>query len=371
MRLEKAKTMGPKNKAKTIVCYSFTENGKMLGEKLAGIAASSEYLHTEIEHIYNAETKGGIKSRVKGDFKNKAALIFISSAGIAVRFIKDFIQDKTRDPAVLVIDDMARFVIPLLSGHLGGANELAKKIAHSIGAKAVITTASDARNIEAVDLFAERNNYEITSMEAAKNITAAMVAGKSIIFYSSPEQVSSIPDSSKRIRYPNVVLYDAHMFNENSEKIKNAGGIIWVSNFKDKLPERLRAVHLPCVKLVRRTLNLGIGLRKGVDEKTVYHAAELALSSIGRDLCEVKTVSSIEIKKEEAGLIGFADLLRAELKFFTQAEIQKTEALFEKSDFVKRTVGVYNVSAPSAYLSGGAIILEKFKYEGVTVSVSE
>ena len=164
---------------KKIAVYSFTEKGNLLGEKLSGL--EDDFI---IDHFYNAKTAGGIRSLIPDDFKNRDALIFISSTGIAVRMIKDYIKDKTQDPAVLVIDDMGRFVISLLSGHLGGANALTEKIAKLLGAVSVITTASDGRNIEAVDLFAQKNNYAILSMEDAKIITSLMVDGKAIGFYS-------------------------------------------------------------------------------------------------------------------------------------------------------------------------------------------
>lgn len=164
---------------KKIAVYSFTEKGNLLGEKLSGL--EDDFI---IDHFYNAKTAGGIRSLIPDDFKNRDALIFISSTGIAVRMIKDYIKDKTQDPAVLVIDDLGRFVISLLSGHLGGANALTERIAKLLGAVSVITTASDGRNIEAVDLFAQKNNYAILSMEDAKIITSLMVDGKTIGFYS-------------------------------------------------------------------------------------------------------------------------------------------------------------------------------------------
>ncbi|EGC76826.1 cobalamin biosynthesis central domain-containing protein [Treponema denticola] len=185
---------------KKIAVYSFTEKGNLLGEKLSG-------LDSQIEHFYNAKTAGGIRSLIPDDFKNRDALIFISSTGIAVRMIKDYIKDKTQDPAVLVIDDLGRFVISLLSGHLGGANALTEKIAKLLGAVSVITTASDGRNIEAVDLFAQKNNYAILSMEDAKVITSLMVDGKAIGFCSE--------DKAPPINYPHLFILQEKDFNSH------------------------------------------------------------------------------------------------------------------------------------------------------------
>ncbi|MEL3912678.1 cobalt-precorrin 5A hydrolase [Treponema pedis] len=356
-------------KSKNIVCYSFTENAQIIGEKLITEFNTFNLKKNNkiyIEHFYNTKTEGGIKKRIEGDFKTKDALIFISSTGIAVRMIKNYIKSKTSDPAVIVIDDTGTFVISLLSGHIGGANELTKIIAKFLGAQAVITTASDSRNIEAVDLFAERNGYAITSMEDAKKITSVMVSGKNVIFYSDCIQNSSILKPSTLIDYPNLILYGLKPSEE-----KKAAGIIFISKSPENLlPENLASLNLPFVKLVPRTLNLGIGLRKGVSYKTVNKAVRLALSSIGKTMLEVKSCASIDLKKDEKGLLEFVRREGLELKFFTQEDIKKVENMFTKSEFVKKTVGVSNVSAPCAYLLGGKILLDKFKYEGVTVSIS-
>ena len=336
---------------KKIAVYSFTEKGKLLGEKLSG-------LDSQIEHFYNAKTAGGIRSLIPDDFKNRDALIFISSTGIAVRMIKDYIKDKTQDPAVLVIDDLGRFVISLLSGHLGGANALTEKIAKLLGAVSVITTASDGRNIEAVDLFAQKNNYAILSMEDAKVITSLMVDGKAIGFCSE--------DKAPPINYPHLFILQEKDFNSHFKALieeKKLEGLIIVSNKKRETVSALSR-PLPIVHLV-------IGLKKGVDKETVAEAVKKALDSINKDLMAVKAIASIDLKQNEKGLLEFAKELKISPVFFSKSQIEKIEDNFEKSEFVKKTVGVYNVSAPSAFLLGGKIILDKFKHEGVTVSVAE
>ena len=383
---------------KKIAVYSFTEKGNLLGEKLSGL--EDDFI---IDHFYNAKTAGGIRSLIPDDFKNRDALIFISSIGIAVRMVKDYIKDKTQDPAVLVIDDLGRFVISLLSGHLGGANALTERIAKALGAVSVITTASDGRNIEAVDLFAQKNNYAILSMEDAKIITSLMVDGKSIGFYSCggfntptpcvvtkgikadcnhlmrttyPDACVGVVDSEDKappINYPHLFILQEKDFNSHLKVLteeKKLEGLIIVSNKKRETVSALSR-PLPIVHLVPKNLNLGIGLKKGVDKETVAEAVKKALDSINKDLIAVKAIASIDLKQNEKGLLEFAKELKISLVFFSKSQIEKIEDDFEKSEFVKKTVGVYNVSAPSAFLLGGKIILDKFKHEGVTVSVAE
>ena len=138
-----------------VACFSFTDKGKLLGEKLK----SMETYKYKIDHYVNKDLDGGIKEILKLVWDKYEGIIFISATGIAVRLSAPFIKDKTIDPAILVIDDLAKFSISLLSGHLGGANELAKYMAKLLGAIPVITTATDNRNIESIDMFAQNNGY--------------------------------------------------------------------------------------------------------------------------------------------------------------------------------------------------------------------
>lgn len=348
-------------------------------------AGSADLKDLKIEHYHNDSEDGGIKARLRKDFFEADGLIFISSAGIAVRMLKDFIGGKETDPAVIVIDDTARFVIPILSGHLGGANYCSRIIAGFLGAQCVITTASDNRNIEAVDIFAQRCNYTIVSMTDAKTVTAMMVNGKKIGFYSEDLKKTAVPEDSENadaagngknyavIKYGNLVFLNVP-FNDNKDKtgnpadFENIEGLILVG------AESVQSFFpplLPRVILVPRRLNLGIGLRKGVAEESIREAAELALKSAGRKLAEVSGIASIELKKDEQGLKSFAKSLSVPLKIFSAEEIRKAGNVFEGSAFVEKITGVCSVSAPCACLLGGKLIVEKFKHSGVTISVSE
>ena len=162
-----------------IACLSFTDSGKRLGDKLV------KYRHEPnkdnsyiVHHFENYQVPGGIKGNLNYIVEEYDGIIFISATGIAVRMMKPYIKNKKSDPAVIVIDDLGKFSISLLSGHIGGANKLSKWAASIIGAMPVITTASDGRGIEAIDNFAMDNGYEIESMEDAKTIMAMMINDK-------------------------------------------------------------------------------------------------------------------------------------------------------------------------------------------------
>lgn len=317
-----------------IACFAFTDSGfkiaKILEEKLK-------------EEVKVFEKQGECKKHVEEAFREYDALVFISSTGIAVRLIAPFVKSKTKDPAVVVVDDLGRYSISLLSGHLGGANELADTIGSLINAVPIITTASDGRGIEAVDMFAKRNGFIIESMEDAKKITSLMVNNRPI------KLVSEIPVS---INYGNT----------NSE---NPEGYIAVTS------KEIGFYEGPCCILRPRNLNIGIGCRRGKTKEEILYAINEIFKTNNLSLKSVRSAGSVEIKKDEKGIIEACIELGIEYKTFTCEEIKKVEDRFSGSEFVLKNVGVASVSETSAYLLGGEIIVPKTAVNGVTVAVSK
>ena len=163
---------------------AFTEPGRALGRDLAGQLEDSWQIIW-----YESNLKDWCRAR----FADASAILFISACGIAVRTIAPFLQSKTKDPAVLVMDEQAHHVISLVSGHIGGANELAEEIGARTGAVPVITTASDVRGKIAVDVFAKKNALGIASMKDAKKIEAAILRGEPVGVYCEGAVEGSCP----------------------------------------------------------------------------------------------------------------------------------------------------------------------------------
>ena len=276
-------------------------------------------------------------------FAGNEALIFIGACGIAVRAIAPFIKSKTTDPAVIVIDDQARYVIPILSGHIGGANNLAEKIAEQLGASAVITTATDLAGKFSCDAWAVKNNCAISSMEVAKKISAAVLR-------------QDVPIASE---YPLPSLRPAGLVPGDSGEIGIYLGVHVREPFKTTL------------RLIPRTLVLGIGCRRGIESRHILDQVKSVLAEAGLDIRAVGKIASIDVKKDEAGLISFANELNAELVFFSADELNAAEGTFDESAFVKDTVGTGNVCARSAVCAGGKLLVAKCVMDGVTVAVAE
>lgn len=331
-----------------IACLSFTEKGAVIGDGILNYE-SEKYFFT---HIKNSKYKGGIKSFLKENWNNYEGFIFISATGIAVRYINPYIQDKTKDPAILVIDDLGRYCISLLSGHIGGANHLTDYISENMGTVAVITTATDGRGIESVDIFAKRNNYKMMDMKSITKVTSLMVNDKKIGLYT---------EDNKKIEYNNLIeIKDLNKID------KDIHGLIIVSS--DKIKDEF---NIPYTQLIPRNINIGIGCRRGVEEIRIIQAIKDSFMQNNLLLEGIREMGTIEVKRDEIGIIKSAEYFQIPLNIFSLEEIGKIDHMFEGSDFVKKTIGVYSVSEPVAYIMGKNMISRKSKHNGITISISK
>lgn len=329
-----------------MACLSFSENGALLGNRIKSLDGEHQ-----IVHIENSEYEGGAKKFLQDNWGKFQGLIFISASGIAVRMINPYIKDKRIDPAVIVVDDRGKYAISLLSGHLGGANEITIWISRNIGSIPVITTASDNGNLESIDLFAKKYNYHMEDMKSITKLTAMMVNGKRIGFFSEDKNI---------IKYHNLkTIDDLHDID------KSIDGIIMITSKDGLVPLRI-----PYTILRPKNINIGIGCRKGIDKNTILEAIDIALASKNLSRKSINSMGTIEVKKDEEGIIEAAKEHNCPLKIFKIDQIRKVDHIFERSEFVKNTVGVYSVSEPCAYLLGGELVVNKLKHKGVAVSIS-
>ena len=178
----------------SMICYTLT--GQQTGEKLKkGLEKEGNIVSLFTKSKYIPDSIKGSCGKWTGEqFETADSIIFIGAAGIAVRSIAPFIQSKKKDPAVLVVDELGKFVISLLSGHLGGANELACLAADILQAIPVVTTATDLEGKFAVDVFAKKNNCHIFRMKEAKEVSAALLAGEKVGFYSEFPWEGELPE---------------------------------------------------------------------------------------------------------------------------------------------------------------------------------
>jgi cobalt-precorrin 5A hydrolase len=316
-----------------IACLSFSRRGAVIAGKI----------RQEFEGTVRCFTESDYKDHLEMIFREFDGIVFIASTGIAVRLSAPYLKSKTSDPAIVVMDDMGKYAISLVSGHLGGANELAEILAGITDSQAIITTASDGRGIEAVDLFAKRNGLIINDLEAAKRVTALMVDGKRIGFYS---------DFPATINYPNLVGNhpEACIFVDIAGKID---------------------CSVPFCILRPRILHVGIGCRKGTPGTELLDAIRQVLIINNLSPKCISSLSTIELKKDEPGILEARRFFDCDLNIYKAEEIKSVEHLFETSEFVKETTGVGAVCEPCASLSGDELIVKKTVRDGITIAISK
>lgn len=294
----------------------------------------------------------GLFDFVKGLWEVTDAFVFIGATGIAVRAISPNLQGKTKDPAVLVIDELGEFVIPLLSGHIGRANELGLLLSRMLRAQPVITTATDIHGIFAVDVFARKNGLSISSMELAKHVSAGLLGGESVGFYCEGRVKGTMP----------VGLIPVDTQGNETEKKPDMG--IYVGVYEKFRPFRRT------LQLVPKAVALGIGCRRRAAAGEIERKALEALWQNRLSIQSVKQVASIDIKKEEEGILAFCDKYKLPFLTFSAEELQAAEGEFTDSDFVASVAGIGNVCERAAVVAGGTIIQRKMSGGGVSVALA-
>lgn len=286
-------------------------------------------------------------------FKPGNSLVFVGAVGIAVRSIAPLLIGKDRDPAIVAVDEQGRFAISLLSGHLGGANELACRVAAITGGTPVITTATDLNKRFAADLFAGKNQLQIQELQMVKKISAALLNGDEIGFFSDYPVEGRIPEGLKigEHRKWNIRI-----------SIKKPG--------EDGNPEDGGELCL-----IPKNLVLGIGCRRGSSVEAIEQAVFSVLDSQSILPAAARCAASIDLKQSEKGLIGFAEKWGMEFCCFSSEELEQIKGDFTESEFVRQVTGISNVCERAA-LAGcktpeaGRLLIKKTALGGVTVAAA-
>ena len=335
----------------SIICFSLT--GYMTAEKLQKNLHGKGYeaeLYKKSKYLDDSITEStGIWTGRR--FDTDDAILFVGACGIAVRSIAPYVASKKSDPAVLVIDECGKFVISLLSGHLGGANELTLEVAELLGAVPVVTTATDLHHRFAVDVFAKKNHCEIQNMKAAKEVSAALLAGETVGFYSEFPWSGELPE-----------------------------GLTLCSPDMEHKPEIGIAVtiHPSCrpfastVQIIPGVVTLGMGCRRNKEAEVIEAEASVCLSDADIYRQAVEKLASISIKKDEPGLQKLAKDWGIPFITFEDRELNHAEGEFTSSEFVKTITGVNNVCERSAVLGAeqGSLIKNKTGRNGVTTALA-
>ncbi len=293
-----------------------TGDYKLISFTEAGLGTLKRVLKA-LKETEETASVASLKEWTGRHFKKGNILIYIGAAGIAVRAIAPFISDKTTDPAVIVIDEAGHFVIPILSGHMGGANKAAAELADSIGANAIITTATDIRGEFAVDLFAKENDLAINDMKLAKDFSARLLRGEDVTFTVSPR------------KHEDDGLY-----------------------------------------LIPRCVVAGMGCKKGKGRDELLGFLKECLDLHGYNIRAVKALVSVDLKKDEPGLVQLSELLNIPFITYSPETLMSQSGEFESSEFTLAVTGADNVCQRAVAAFGcRKIIQEKTTKSGMSVAL--
>ncbi len=292
-------------------------------------------------------------------FREYERWICFTALGAVVRMLAPALGDKRSDPAVVVLDAPGRYAIPVLSGHRGGANALAVRVASILGGQAVITTASDTAGTLAVDLLGAEFGWRIEDETHVTRLSAHVVNG---------EPVGILQEAGETAWWPT-----GHPLPENLHRVAGweevrSGHFAGCLVISDRV---LPAVEMPVVVYRPSSLVVGVGCRRGVSERDVEHAVRTTLAESGLSFASIACLATAACKREEAGLNAFAARWGLELRCFPEAALAQVPTP-TPSETVARHVGTPGVCEPAALLASGTstLMVPKRKFAAVTVAVA-
>lgn len=334
--------------------FSFTTAGTQLGLRIGTYLAAQkwEVANETLPKLLHLNTRLqafplNLQEAVRLAMKEAQALIFVGAAAIAIRMTAPHLRGKEKDPAVLVIDEKGQFVIPLLAGHIGGANGLARMLAAMLHGQAVITTATDVNDLFAVDEWAARQGLHLSSLQDAKQFAAELLErGQAGLYSEFPIGDGDMPAGLIRTQEgPVGVAVTVH---------------------EDCHPFAKTVAAYPVI------LHIGIGCKRGTSRERIAQRVEEDMKQIHVSWHAVADISTIDIKKTEAGLTAFAEQHHLPIHYYTVRQLNDAPGTFMSSDFVRRIIGTDNVCERAAVLAshGGTLLLQKSGKDGVTVAIA-
>lgn len=323
---------------------SFTDRGCGVSQTLA--AALSAHTVQQYAKADGFLPYASVRTFAEESMAQADAVVFIGAAGIAVRAIAPFVRSKDTDPAVLVIDENGNFVISLLSGHIGGANAWTRHLADILHAIPVITTATDGRGVFAADSWAVQHGCAVKDIREIQYISGALLRGEQVGLRSDFPIAGALPDGVQ------------------PDTSHDCGMLISVRE-----PERLPFAHT--LHVVPRVVHVGVGCKKQTDPCALRTWMEDILRALRIVPQAIASVSSIDLKREEAAVLALAQAWRVPVHFYSAQQLEQVTGDFPRSDFVRRITGTDNVCQRAAAKASenGSCLLAKTAKDGMTVSI--
>lgn len=334
---------------RSVAFIAFTERGCRLAVRLAKGFACAGARTSVVGPARFAATCGveayeDVASWTKERFATESALVFVSAAGVAVRSIAPYVRDKFLDPAVVSVDEAGETAIPLLSGHVGAANDVARMVARLAEGCAAISTATDVNGLFAVDEWARDQGLAVIERARAKEVSSALLEGRPVGFASELAIEGMLPAGFEGASGQDIGV--------------QIGFDLQNCPFE-------RTLHL-----VPRIATLGLGARKGVSVAALERVVAEVLAEAGVPEQAVDAVATIDLKRDEPGLLRFAKVRTWPVRFFSAEELQQVKGIFSESEFVRSVTGTDNVCERAAVACGGTLQVRKKARDGATAALA-
>ena len=366
----------------SIVCPS--PKGKEIALKLQKHLKAELYIKesyrglNEIKiHRYNEDFK--LNEITKEVMKTSKGVIFISSTGIAVRAIAPYLEGKDKDPGVVVVDLSSKYAINILSGHLGGGNDLTLKVAKILSVQPIITTATDNLGIIAPDILAKDNDLIIEDLKKAKYIASILVDEKKVKIKDDYNMIKISKGYEKTDELSENCIWITHDLKVNNNhcgisKINDfdCNNNIILNNSNDDIQYNIINEELnysKILRLIKKDLVLGIGCRRGTTYEKLYNFINSSLIKYNLDIKAVAAIVSVDVKANEEGIIKFSQKINCPFITFEREQIKTVQDKYQKSEFVLKTLGITGVCEPCVDLEGAEVIISKVKHEGMTLAI--
>ena len=288
-----------------------------------------------------------VKDTIEKIFSQYDCILGIMASGIMIRSVCSLLKDKTKDPAILVMDEREKHVITLLSGHIGGGNDYNLKIAELVSADSVITTATDVIGKMGIDTLARKYYLNINNPSKIRFINKALVEGKNVELALTSQFEFVYEDKLVKesyLRIPSKFSKIAAYSNNNT------------------------------IILTPKKLVVGLGARKGISKNDILFAVEEAFNTLRLPILRIDALATAEPKKEENGILEAAKELDVPLEIISLNKLRNfKDSQCSESLWVKKVFGVSGVSEPAALLSAGKdakLIFRKKAFNKVTVAVA-
>jgi len=355
---------GPKDR---IALWALTTDGVFLARQLKVHWPDAVLLYprrlTDIPHAPAVLVFSRLVDAVANHFHRFKGHLFIMATGIVVRAIAPHLRGKTVDPAVVVVDDRGQFAISLVSGHIGGANRLARQAAGLLKAMPVITTATYIHGMRAIDLLASERGMFIENPAAIKSVNMALLEGEPVWVH-DPDGWLGADWADRAQPYPSESLEGS------AHPDADVPAAVWVDDKVRPMDPRILMLRPP-------SLMAGLGCNRGAAMKEIKDALIQAIRRFGLAHGSLGALASIDLKADEAGLIDFAAEMNLPIQFFTREELARVEGILSPSAVVTQHIGVPSVCEAAAILAGRSggyrtskLIVPKQISENVTVAIA-